>query len=330
MSVQPSPASALEAYDWSKAGLEAPERWPRALHTAMLFCLAWPGAALAVVGARPTVICNPTAQRRFNVAIATPLEEASDALGPEIMELVAHGLGGGVGRSQFRARQYLVAPLVIEGERVSGALLLCAGSSAVAQDHAHHVRNLLARLRSIAAHSAESAESVEDYAAHLDGRISAAGRAQTSSALGGDIPADLEAMVRDELLLQAAKPDEDYKVEGPEVDVPVHATEVLVLALHELATNAVKFGAFSQRNAFLTVTWRLDQRREGPWLILEWSEAGVTMEAPPRREGFGAMLIRQRLPYELKGETSLEFRPGGVHAVLAFPLRLAEAQSQHH
>ena len=311
--------------------MDSPERWPRALHTAVLFCLVWPGAGLAVVGDRPIVICNVAAQRRFGVALATPLDEAADALGAEIIELVTHGLGGEVGHSDFRAAgRYLVAPLVLESERVSGAVLLSAGSSASAQDHAHHVRNLLARLRSIAAHSAESADSVEDYAAHLDGRISAAGRAQTVSASADEIPADLEAMVRDELLLQAAKADADYRVEGPEVDVPVHATEVLVLALHELATNAVKFGAFSQRNAFLTVTWRLDQRRESTWLVLDWSEAGVTMTAPPRKEGFGTMLIRQRLPSELKGETSLEFRPGGVHAMLAFPLRLTEAQAQHH
>jgi two-component sensor histidine kinase len=299
MSVQSSPVVALDAYDWSQAGLETPERWPRALHTAMLFCLAWPGAGLAVVGDRRTLICNPAAQRRFNLAIATPFDEAGDALGPEIMELLSHGLGGGVGRSEFRdARQYQVAPLVVDGE-VSGAVLLSEASSALAQDHAHHVRNLLARVRSIAAHSAESAESVEVYAAHLDGRISAAGRGQNASALGGDVPADLESIVRDELLLQAAKAEEDYKLEGPEVDVPAHATEMLVLALHELATNAVKFGAFSQRNAFLTVSWRIDNRSESPWLILEWSESGVTMEAPPRRQGFGTTLIRRRLPFEL-------------------------------
>lgn len=331
MSVQPSPASALEAFDWSAIGLEAPDKWPRALHAALLLCLAWPGVGLAVVGARQVVVCNAAAQLRFSLDVATLLDEAASVLGPEIMELVEHGLDGGVGRSDFLApRQYLVTPLIVEGERASGALLLSAASSAMAQDHAHHVRNLLARLRSIAAHSAESSNSVEDYAAHLDGRIAAAGRAQTSAALGGDFPADLESIVRDELLLQAAKGGGDYKVEGPEIDVPIHATEVLVLVLHELATNAVKFGAFAQDNAFLSVSWRIDHRTAGPWLILEWSESGVTLEAPPRRQGFGTMLIRQRVPYELNGETSLEFRPGGVHAVLAFPLQSAHAAAQHH
>lgn len=331
MSVQPSPASALEAFDWSAAGLGRPDEWPRGLHAALLLCLAWPGVGLAVVGATQVVVCNAAAQRRFNLDVATLRDEAASALGPELMELVKHGLDGGVGRSEFlAARQYLVTPLIIEGERVSGALVLSAGPSAMARDQAQYVRNLLARLRSVAARSAESSNSVEDYAAHLDGRIAAAGRAQTSAALGGGFPADLESIVRDELMLQAAKGEEDYRVEGPEIDVPIHATEVLVLALHELATNAVKFGAFAQRNGFLSVSWRIDHRPGGPWLILEWSESGVTLEAPPRREGFGAMLIRQRVPYELNGETSLEFRPGGVHAVLAFPLRSAHATAQHH
>jgi two-component sensor histidine kinase len=260
--------------------------------------------------------------------MATPLAEAAGLLGSEIMDLIEHGLSVGVGGSELR--EYLVAPLVLDGERTTGALLLSAGSLA-SHDYAHQVRNLLARLRSIAVHSAESAESVADYAAHLDGRISAAGRAQSSAALGPDAPTDLEGMVRDELLLQAARNDEDYTVEGPQVDIPSHVTEVLVLALHELATNAVKFGAFSQRNAFLTVSWRVDNRADDePWLVLEWSEAGVTMAAAPHRQGFGTTLIRQRLPHELKGETSLEFRPGGVLATMAFPLRLAQPDTQRH
>ncbi len=324
MSVETALESAFTDVDWVAAGLDNPEHWPRGLHAAMLFCLAWPGAGIVVLGEQPVVVCNIAASRRFAIQTITPLQDAADHLGPELMELIEHGRSGGVGRSEFRvARQYLVAPLVLDADRAAGALVLGAGAPSIEQDHAHHVRNLLARLRSITAHSAETAQSIEDYAAHLDGRISAAGRAETSRMLGGELSADLESLLLDELTYQAVREGDNYKVEGPDVEVPAHAIDAIALALHELATNAVKFGAFSQRNGFLNITWRLDHRANGDWLVIHWQEQGVTLPAEPPREGFGMALIRHRLPYELQGETAFEFRPGGIQAMLSFPLHQA-------
>jgi len=322
MSVEAPLDDVFADFDWAGAGLDEPARWPHGVRAGMLFCLAWPRVGFAVLGDKPFVVSNAAATRRFHIGALTPLDEATDRLGPELAELIGHGMRGKVGRSAAGRARYLVAPLMPTPNGATGVLVLSAGSAAVAQDQAQHLRALLARLRSIVVESAETAQSIEDYVAHLDGRISAAGRAHTSAVLSGEIANDFETILRDELGL-AARGEEDYKVEGPEIIVPLHAVDAMVLALHELATNAVKFGAFSQPNAFLTVTWRIEPRPPGDWLVIDWTESGVTLETEPRREGFGTMLIRQRLPAELKGETELSFRPGGVRARLAFPLRPA-------
>lgn len=185
----------------------------------------------------------------------------------------------------------------------------------------HRVRNLLAMIRSIGQRTATNAVSVEDYAQHLEGRISALARTQAllTREIGRGV--DLQNLVLDELEAQAALPGR-YKVKGQDVSLPPKAAEVLTLAIHELATNAVKYGALAQGQGRIEIEWTLEQDGEGgwPWLCFTWAEFGVTMEDGPRREGFGTELITGRVPYELKGEGRMDFRETGVAATIRFPL----------
>ncbi|MFN3726211.1 MAG: HWE histidine kinase domain-containing protein [Allosphingosinicella sp.] len=185
----------------------------------------------------------------------------------------------------------------------------------------HRVRNLLAMIRSIGQRTAATAESVDDYAQHLEGRISALARTQAllTREIGRGV--DLQNLVLDELEAQAALPGR-YSVKGEDVSLPPKAAEVLTLAVHELATNAVKYGALTQAGGRIEIGWMIEDSDEGRprWLCFTWTESGVTMEGGPRREGFGTELITARVPYELKGEGRMDFRETGVEATIRFPL----------
>jgi PAS domain S-box-containing protein len=189
----------------------------------------------------------------------------------------------------------------------------------------HRVRNILAVTRSIISRSDDGERSLEEYVQHLQGRIGALARTQVLLTRAAGQAVDLETIIVDELQSQAALP-EQFAVAGPEVRLSPKTAEVVTLAIHELATNATKYGAFARTNARLDVNWRLDRRGEQQWLVLLWKERGVpVIDAAPRHRGFGAELVTRRIPYELKGHGMFELRAGGAESCIEFPLIDAES-----
>ena len=184
----------------------------------------------------------------------------------------------------------------------------------------HRVRNVLAVVRSVAARTAEASGSLEDFSSHFDGRLSTLARTQNIFSRTGETTVELEELVRDELIALAAGDNKRIQVKGPSVRLRQGAAETFALALHELATNAVKYGALSQPKGRLVINWRILNTSAGKRLSLEWRERGVLLDADPVRTGFGRDLIERGLPYELGAATSLEFERGGVRAVIELPL----------
>jgi two-component sensor histidine kinase len=184
----------------------------------------------------------------------------------------------------------------------------------------HRVRNILAVIRSMVRRTHEEGQSAEEFIQHLEGRLGALARTQVLLTRTIDAGVDLELLIRDELISQAA-PDDEVRIEGPDVKLPPKAAEVLTLAIHELTTNAVKYGALSQSDAGIAVEWDIQHRDAVPWLSLRWSDCGVAMaQAAPLRRGFGTELITRRVAYELRGTGSLEMRPGAVTCTIEFPI----------
>jgi two-component system, chemotaxis family, CheB/CheR fusion protein len=184
----------------------------------------------------------------------------------------------------------------------------------------HRVRNTLAVVRSIARRSAETSTSVEDYASHLDGRLNAFARTQsmvTRDPAGG---VDLEYLVVEEMLGYNAREGEQLRVSGPPVRFQPKAAETFALAVHELATNAVKYGALSQRSGRVDISWRVDDVADPTELIFEWRERGGPRVEPPQRKGFGTELLERTLAFELKGNSNLAYDPPGLHCTIAIPL----------
>ncbi len=186
----------------------------------------------------------------------------------------------------------------------------------------HRVRNTLAVMRSIVRRTAATSDTVEDYAAHLEGRIDAFARVQAAVTRDPTAGIDLEQLVSHELLAYAAHEGEQVRsIAGPPVRLRAKAAETFALAVHELATNAVKHGALSAPNGRVAATWRFDEAAEPePALVFDWTESNLDGPvAPPARRGFGTELIERTLSYELGGSAVLNFRSEGLHCRIVLP-----------
>jgi PAS domain S-box-containing protein len=188
----------------------------------------------------------------------------------------------------------------------------------------HRTRNLLSVVQSIANQTIRSSSSLEAFATQFGSRLRALSRVQSLLARVEDEVIDLHALVNAEL---AAHSEDDLasskiKVDGPAVALPPTAAQALGLALHELATNAVKYGALAQPTGKLEVTWELKPGKPTPQIVLEWRESGVSMPASgsPKRKGYGSELIERALPYQLRAKTELEFGPDGVRCAILVPV----------
>jgi PAS domain S-box-containing protein len=105
-------------------------------------------------------------------------------------------------------------------------------------------------------------------------------------------------------------------ITGNNVRLPPKATLALGIALHELATNAVKYGAFSNDAGSILIEWKIT---EGNRLILHWQEKGGPPVTPPTRKGFGSRVIERGLPHELEGTVNLEYPVDGVSCTINIP-----------
>jgi PAS domain S-box-containing protein len=185
----------------------------------------------------------------------------------------------------------------------------------------HRVRNTLAVIRSITRRTAETSTSVEDYAMHLDGRINAFARVQTAVARDPTAGLDLTDLVADELLTYVAHDGEQVKIAGPAVRLKPKAAETFGLAVHELATNAVKHGALSVPQGRIRIAWRVQNGSDPPRLVFEWKESGLAdRTAKRRRRGFGTDLLERTLTYELKAKTVQTFELDGLRCTIELPM----------
>ncbi|MCC6913401.1 MAG: PAS domain-containing protein [Rhodospirillaceae bacterium] len=207
-------------------------------------------------------------------------------------------------------------------EDVTEAKLAVEHQAVLLSELQHRVRNIMAIIRSITARTAERAESVPDYARLMAGRLMALTRVQALLTRKANVEVDLGTIVRDEVDAQANH-DGQYELSGPDVALSPKAGEILTLAIHELATNALKYGALSAPHGKVTVRWETFEKRGVPWLRFDWTEEGAPPRAAsgPRRHGFGSELIEARIPYELGGVGRLVLSPGGARCHLEFPLR---------
>ena len=155
---------------------------------------------------------------------------------------------------------------------------------------------------------------------HFQGRLDAFSRVQAIVTRSPEAGVDLASLIEDELLAHAAREGEALLIEGPDVCLKPRAAESLSLAIHELATNAVKYGALGAQHGRIFIHWGWLQRDGSRMLRLVWEENGVDMPAEePKRYGFGLELLKRTLPYDLRAETRVDFRPAGLGFEMTMP-----------
>ncbi|WP_022681721.1 HWE histidine kinase domain-containing protein [Sphingobium bisphenolivorans] len=186
----------------------------------------------------------------------------------------------------------------------------------------HRVRNMLTVVRSVFTRTVATNEDLEEVVDHFQGRLGALARTQVIVARTAAGMVDLQDLIRDELLSVGVHDGPNVRIGGPDILLSSNVAETLGLAMHELVTNALKYGALKVDGARLDISWSIDLDQGRPnRLHLRWVEQGVpAIVLHPARDGFGRELIEQALPYRLGAETMLEFRGGGIRCSISLPL----------
>lgn len=199
-------------------------------------------------------------------------------------------------------------------------LLLQERQNILLHELQHRVRNILAVVGSIAQRTADTVGSVQEYAQHLGGRIDAMSRTQNVLTGTPDARLDLRTLIEAELSAQGGDRTDRFALAGPEIVLSGKGAEMLSLVFHELATNALKYGALSVPGGRVDVTWRVGEREAKPQIHVTWRESGVKLQGQPARRGFGSDLIENLVPYELGGMGRLQFATDGLTCTLKLPL----------
>jgi PAS domain S-box-containing protein len=183
----------------------------------------------------------------------------------------------------------------------------------------HRVKNTLAMVQSIASQTLRRARGLDEFGPSFSGRLSALSTAHNILAATAWRGASLEALVRDQLELGGAS-SERYTCDGPEVWLAPQPAVRLALILHELGTNARKYGALSVPEGRVDLVWAIGEADPTPVISLSWREVDGPPVSPPSRRGFGSLLIEQSLRAD-GGCADMRFEPKGLLCKVRVPLR---------
>jgi two-component sensor histidine kinase len=189
----------------------------------------------------------------------------------------------------------------------------------------HRAKNVLAVVDAVAQRTGEDAPTADAFLYLFQSRIKSIARIHSQLSQGGWRGIDLKQLVRDEFEPYAKAAS---TLDGPAMVLPPDVAQAVSMTLHELATNAAKFGALSQTNGQVSVKWTREAvgTPEGR-LVIDWRERGGPEVMPPTRTSYGSSLIRGLIPYEVPDSSvELDLAPGGVTCRIVVPLaRIAPA-----
>jgi two-component sensor histidine kinase len=179
----------------------------------------------------------------------------------------------------------------------------------------HRVKNTLANIEALVMQTSRSADSISAFVEGLASRIHSMARAHSLLS-----QSRWEGVSMNSLLMEELDPyiqgNRAFEMSGPDIVLTSKSALALSLAIHELATNAAKFGALSSAAGRVVIRWSLTQ---GGGLELSWTESGGPPVIPPTRRGFGSTLIERALAMETNGEATLRYLPTGVVCDVALP-----------
>lgn len=191
----------------------------------------------------------------------------------------------------------------------------------------HRVKNTLANVLSILSLTRRRASGLDDFADSLEGRIRALSATHDLLTVTDWGTTPIRAVIEAELQHFRIALGDAILLEGPELELAPNDALSFGLAVHELATNAAKYGALSVPGGKVTIRWSrgpknaADPATETEWAEVEWQETGGPPVTGERRRGFGTELIEKVVAHELRQPVTLDFAPSGVRCVLRVPVR---------
>ena len=184
------------------------------------------------------------------------------------------------------------------------------------QELSHRSKNLLSIVQAIADQTLRNYGDLKEFQNRFDGRLRGLAASNTLLARGDWRGSSLSALIELQLAPFTELQSPQIEIHGPEVDLTAEAAQAIGLALHELATNAVKYGSLSVPQGRLAISWEVDH---AGGLKLDWRERGGPSVTVPKPTGFGHVVMKRMIEQTLHGTVDLDFACEGLHWSLQAP-----------
>jgi two-component sensor histidine kinase len=343
----------IRALDWSKTSLGPISAWPAHLKAAISLMVPAQAQIVLFWGPEFVALYNdayaPTIGKKHPKALGRPARENWTELWDDLQPLLRRVLDTGetvfakdrpfyIERHGYPENVYFdisYSPVRDEAGKVGGVLCIVNETTEriVGQERQrlllretnHRLKNLFAMVDAMIGLSVRSARTPEEFAQTLRGRLAALLRAKELIRPGitGTEHAASERTTLDTLVRTILQPYEDGAIgkrvstSGPDVVIGATAVTSLALALHESATNAVKYGALSEPNGAIRIKWET----QGEDLRLEWEEiGGPAVVLAPNALGFGSVLTERSIASQLGGKIHYDWRQNGLKLTIVVPL----------
>ncbi len=329
-------ARAIDAHPWDATPLGAIDRWPSALQTTL---------ALVLSSRLPqAIIWGPELTTLYNDAFQALLGDRSEALGrgfhdvwialwPTFEPLVERGFAGEASHmddiplaidrgghiedahftlyfSPVRGEAGRIAGLLIAAVETTEAIHARKQASSLHAQLGHRIQNTFAITSAIVEQTFRAGHSLDETRRRITERIAALGRAHRLLARMQWDAIPIMTLVAEALAQHA--PAEQLEIEGPALSLPAKQALSLSLALHELVTNAVRFGALSTPSGRVRIEWRLSGSGLDREFHFTWAELHGPVVAKAPSKGFGARFLEKVLPHDFGGASHLAYTPAGL------------------
>jgi PAS domain S-box-containing protein len=184
----------------------------------------------------------------------------------------------------------------------------------------HRSKNLLMVIQSIARRTARTAGTMEEFESRFERRLQGLAASHDVLVRENWHGAPLASLVRQQLVPFVEIQSSRFELAGPDVVITAEAAQAIGLAIHELATNAIKYGALSEPSGRVKVSWMFDGNAGVPGqLVLNWTEQSGPPVSPPSRKGFGHVVIGEMVERALNGKVAVDFAQEGLKWSVSIP-----------
>ncbi len=185
----------------------------------------------------------------------------------------------------------------------------------------HRSKNLLAVVQALMRQTASHADNIQDFSRRFAARLESVAAAYDLLIKDDWRGTTLAELVASQLAHYTDTQASQIEISGPSLRLPPDSTQNIGMALHELATNAAKYGALSVPTGKVEVRWALERDPQGEATCrISWQESGGPIVGPPGRRGFGQVVIERTVARAVNGAVTLAYNPGGLEWTLVFPV----------